>query len=458
MNSTILQLNQITNSLHSFFSLVDYSESKGKGIIDELSSHSLPYFSVIETLHQSMLENGTAHRTFMLWLKFYNQYKDRLATPEQRLESYNHLRDSFEQIRQKTPSGEFAGTGLWIVEDSYPGLLLSHQMKNKDFEWMVQNLYNPLLQLIDCADPLLNESIRKDLRMILSKPSGRNLVRAILNLNSMRLNPIRLEIVKGKEFNFIYTQAPLYTISYELEKSTTTIHNIPSFGFLSLYSPNFVTLFHELVHLRHHLSSTAIYNAMTLEPQNLYTNSEELRTIENENEILEEYQLPTRLYHIEGQKFSRGPTENLGRAVQFRLMGDLFRDVQMQPEEATQQVERVLEAHPKNEVDDSALLGLFDGGGINHISPLRPPKRRKQDTALKNPVTLFPDSPADHPLLPHKPSCTLETLEAVSKQDLDSSETPPLESPSDFELKIPPLEPPTPPEEEITTSYQGTTE
>lgn len=170
--------------------------------------------------------------------------------------------------------------------------------------------------------------VQRDLRKLMSLPSGRNIIKRILQ----KITPQTKIIIEPSD-EFRYTRLPVteqdpddHLIEYSVDPTFT--YQRTDDGLQSLSESPFSPLAHELLHLTHRLEGTFSHDINLLLNRRLYSDEEEWHVMEdtpccsrhpaepdNQKKISQEAGLPIRETHLAGSKPNESPDRVYTRAL-----------------------------------------------------------------------------------------------------------------------------------------------
>ncbi len=326
-----------------------YSLIRQAGTIRQLRDPDSSFYHQVSVLNgriqQSRYNDPQDSLLKGIWGEFYRS-----------LQNYDSARAeaSLEVLQQyfpRNPNLEFFGdTDLVKYPDDYAGELPWNGIKESEFGGLTP-LYLGLFSHLKLKGELnFNEGVLRDIRMILSRPMGRELIRRILN--KMPSSQQCIEIYSSQSSSF-QAGNPIQVIRHTL-KPQRMIQILPDGHSVTLKSPSFINLAHEFIHLLHELEDERRHDDALIRDPTLHrldTNREERRTIYgdcgtehaerchpvsliSDNGLRAQFSgLLQRITHHSGVFREGDERYNFEKAVQYGISGNILRLLPSIPEE-----------------------------------------------------------------------------------------------------------------------------
>lgn len=266
------------------------------------------------------------------------------------------------------------GTDLQIFEDDDPRALPPNGIRRGEVQ-ALNDQYLAFVSLLtfDTAPVLLDPrdpsslthidrgdfiaQVLQDVRILMSRPIGRELIRRILNRHAAQNIKIQIKAFP-QGCNITKTDATSFRIQYAIQPAEF-LQRIPGNGLQSLSTPPFIRFGHELIHMLHYLDGEdRHFHDPIMDPRN--TNPEEWRTIDgkcrcpnhqnpqvdpshqnwlkderhltihpiHENSLRDEFDLPQRETHFYGSSKHASDREKLEHAFKAGADGDVIDVIQ----------------------------------------------------------------------------------------------------------------------------------
>ncbi len=209
-----------------------------------------------------------------IWKNLYGAFCS--GSNEQFAESYQALQKHFP--RSCLPLGVFEDTDLVVYPDEDEGELPLNGIRASEFQELKELYFHLYLHLRIKGDQNFRAGVLKDIRMILSRPMGRDLIKEILKETPfIEIHPSQKdEFIQGDFIDFIN-----HTLEF-----VNLIQVLPNGDLRTLKSPSFINLGHEFIHLLHKLKNKEVCEGtIDLDVSWLDTDREERETIYESCEI-----------------------------------------------------------------------------------------------------------------------------------------------------------------------------
>ncbi|MBX7067337.1 MAG: type III secretion system effector protein [Parachlamydiales bacterium] len=241
------------------------------GNVGTLRDPETSYYYALQSLNRHIEKvNSDSAQDLLLkgvWKEFYASL---CRGPDQRLAaSLNFIKEFFPKSADTL---FFRDTDLLLYPDNFDGPLPLNGVTESEFKEL-QLLYRRILHRAQITGTdEYKSAVFKNIRTILSRPLGRELMNQIIQ----KLGDRPLEIRFADQSAYYVGE---YRIDFALREEEV-IHVLPNGEAATLKSPPFINLAHELIHLLHELDNEEEHSK-TPDPifDDLDTNSEERRTI-----------------------------------------------------------------------------------------------------------------------------------------------------------------------------------
>jgi hypothetical protein len=248
----VTQLDYLTDNVTVFQKAKEprSRRNNGQSLWEILSSASHPHAHDFRKLHQEVQVLQTSDPTLRAIQSVWNAFHDSI-----RPENSREIQRRFEELSSHLPMdqrlGEFWDTDLVLYPDDAPSEDFSSTFNGIEESEFVEvlDLYHTFMSRLtiqDGADLNFIQLVKRDIRMILSRPLGRDLIRLINE------KPIQLTITKTPHGSKFQRRGNQFTIQYSTADHLL-FHHLTEELMRAGSSPSFIMFAHELIHLYHNL-------------------------------------------------------------------------------------------------------------------------------------------------------------------------------------------------------------
>jgi len=232
-----------------------------------------------------------------IWERFFNA-----SDSDALWKAKTEMEDWLQQYTVKTADlpADFKDTPIVVVTDKEKKGRFPTNALTLPLVHAAHTSYTVICSFIDFkGDAPFNERVKSDLRQLLACQPGRNLINQLIHFLNLKRVMITIEPdqASGAKGLKVFLDLKMVSCVFETEKGKKSAH-----------VPTEIALAHELCHVLHFLEGLSCEHYSADSP---FTNSEEDRTIKDEQAFLEVCNLPHRYGHIAGCSFELAPKINL---------------------------------------------------------------------------------------------------------------------------------------------------
>lgn len=314
-------------------SISEYRRNLGWAIIDTLTSTRCPLHYEMKSLNGQIIQLGDTHRRIKeVWMSFY-------ASLTQHYPKINDVRKKFLDLVQEYSVDKslypFENTDLVAFPDHYEGQLPKNGILSSEFP-MIRALYFRFIKKIyldynkekysELDAVLFRKQIFRNIRTIMTRPLGRELIRRI----DESLKGI-LTIKAQDRFDY---QSQGHVVGYAVTPEITYSEVAPG-DIRSISDPSYMILIHEFIHLLHELEGSRGSHDVDPDLPAYYTNPEEWRTIKgfcrchgyhemSEESLRAEFNLYPRHTHLRASWPKNSPSSKLEQGAKAGAHQDIM--------------------------------------------------------------------------------------------------------------------------------------
>lgn len=261
------------NHVRSFFHLSQTLTA----LQDPYSCFSHSFTHLNSWINQSQVDNQVDSHLKKVWQIFYAS-----LCSERTLDTFAITIKSLRELEKFYPPsrnlGIFKDTDLLLYPDTQEGPIPLNGIRESSFRDLIHLYFKFFSHLRLTGSEEFNQKFLKDIRTILSRPLGRQLIQEIVN--KMPLHFQLIEIRPSASCKY-FPGKFIEVICFSLEMMYM-IQVLPNGESATIKSPSFINLAHELIHLLHKLNGHYVHiDRQNPDPslRRLDTNREERRTI-----------------------------------------------------------------------------------------------------------------------------------------------------------------------------------
>lgn len=260
-----------------------------------------------------------------VWNQFYKSVQGGKA--DEIWDGFRIFSSSFpthrEQLRDLADTDLVPCENVYIDPHPLPNALLKSEVEPllKRYSDFIQLIQIDSSQMAHLDPGLFKEQVKRDVRMLLSVPLGRQLIDRIMAKVTFKT---KITIAPADRFKYNHPKKSkrdpdTHRIKYSIDPAFF-YQELPGVGLRSLTSPPFIVLAHELLHMVHMMEGTFHHDLNPLLDLDLETNEEERHVIRNlkccskhepdpcnEETLRAQLGLPVRFTHLAGCKPSDPP-------------------------------------------------------------------------------------------------------------------------------------------------------